>query len=136
MSNLSKTITYFIGIITYILICLFGVLAQVSWSVILTRAITATLIVSSLTYLTCYLIYNLVLKEIILEPNPDTNFEFIADEELPISDLNNNETMNNSQTETETHDSLTQTQIETNIENLINQDPQKAADILRKMGLD
>lgn len=114
MENLSKGLTIFIGIFTFFIICILGIIAQVSWGVIFLRSISAALIVSSLTYATCFLIYNLAIKEYITDAKDAVNFEYIADED----------------------NFFTQNLKDSTIENIINQDPQKAADILRKMGLD
>lgn len=138
MANLSKRITFYITILTFIIICLLGIIAEISWSVIFTRSISAALIIGCLTYATCFLIYNLVIKEFIQDPNSIAKFELIADEEININNLNdkiNNQSLYED-SQTEKINSFTPTPIDSTIENIINQDPQKAADILRKMGLD
>lgn len=137
MANLSKGLTYFIGIFTLFIISILGIIAQVSWSVIFIRSISAALIVSSLTYATCFLIYNLVIKEL-AEPQNAVKFEYLADKDLRVMDNSNEEAeqSKNKNLQTEEHNSFITNPNDSEIEDIINQDPQKAADILRKMGFD
>lgn len=131
MGDVAKKLTFGMIILTIVLVGLLGLIAQVSFSVIFVRALTAAVTIGFLTYITCFVLYSLILKDHIIDTYQETNIDFIANDEISLDEISNE-----GKTKTESIKPFTPTQINPNIEKIINEDPEKAADILRKMGLD
>jgi hypothetical protein len=135
LGNLTKQLTLLIGIITFLLISILGIIGEVSWGVIFIRAITASLVVSLMTYLAIYLIVDIVVKE---HQNSESILNLLVDDEINIDELidTTEEQPGKISSQTETIKPFVPNQFNADIETIIKEDPVRAAEIIRRMSLD
>jgi hypothetical protein len=136
LGNLTKQLTLLVGIMTFLLISILGIIGEVSWGVIFIRAITASLVVSLMTYLALYLILDILVKEHL--NSEESTLNLMLGDEINIDELidTTEEQPGKMNSQTETIKPFVPNRFDSDIENIIKDDPVRAAEIISRMGLD
>lgn len=143
---------YIVFLAVFLLIMFIGLVSEVSVSATLLRAFPAAVFFTALTWGLLYLVKRYVISELIVPPveieeeTTGTKFDFTVSEEIdmdiapgtePVDQGNNKPTISeNSIRPDQDFGPLGARQIDPQVEKIINSDPKRMADIIKKMGFE